>query len=120
MASEHAKSRTDRHALIRGSFENCLERVQVISAHLFKTACRPTMRLYVAGTRVEGTFSPPQGFQDRLQKVLAVTRQALNNLINGKSGISADMALRLDKAFGACGKVVAPSDGLRPRPGPPA
>ena len=26
--------------------------------------------------------------------------KTLNNLVNGKSGISADMALRLDKAFG--------------------
>jgi antitoxin HigA-1 len=33
-------------------------------------------------------------------EVLGVTRQTLNNLVNGKSGISADMALRLDKAFG--------------------
>jgi antitoxin HigA-1 len=33
-------------------------------------------------------------------KSLGVSRQALNNLINGKNGISADMALRLDKAFG--------------------
>lgn len=33
-------------------------------------------------------------------KVLGVTRQALNNLVNGKSGISAEMAIRLDKAFG--------------------
>jgi len=33
-------------------------------------------------------------------KILSVTRQALNNLVNGKSGISADMAIRLDKAFG--------------------
>ena len=32
--------------------------------------------------------------------VLGVTRQTLNNLVNCKSGISADMALRLDKAFG--------------------
>ena len=32
--------------------------------------------------------------------VLCVTRQTLNNLVNGKSGISADMAIRLDKAFG--------------------
>jgi plasmid maintenance system antidote protein VapI len=31
---------------------------------------------------------------------LGVTRQTLNNLVNGKSGISADMAIRLDKAFG--------------------
>jgi len=33
-------------------------------------------------------------------KLLGVTRQALNNLLNGKSGISAEMAVRLDKAFG--------------------
>ena len=33
-------------------------------------------------------------------KARGVTRQALNNLVNGKSGISADMAIRLDKAFG--------------------
>ena len=32
-------------------------------------------------------------------KVLGVTRQALNNLVNGKSGISPEMAIRLDKAF---------------------
>lgn len=33
-------------------------------------------------------------------RVLGVTRQALNNLVNGKSGISAEMAVRLEKAFG--------------------
>src|SRR5260370_35177904 len=33
-------------------------------------------------------------------KVLGVTRQALNNLLNGKSGISPEMAVRLAKAFG--------------------
>src|SRR5438132_6335772 len=33
-------------------------------------------------------------------EALGVTRQALNNLVNGKSGISADMAIRLGKAFG--------------------
>jgi addiction module HigA family antidote len=32
--------------------------------------------------------------------VLGVTRQALSNVINGKSGISAEMAIRLSKAFG--------------------
>jgi addiction module HigA family antidote len=32
--------------------------------------------------------------------ILGVTRQALNNLVNGKSGISPEMAIRLDKAFG--------------------
>jgi len=34
-------------------------------------------------------------------RALGVTRQALNNLVNGKSGISPDMAIRLSKAFGA-------------------
>jgi len=33
-------------------------------------------------------------------KVLGITRQALNNLVTGKAGISAEMAIRLEKAFG--------------------
>ena len=33
-------------------------------------------------------------------EALGVTRQALSNLTNGNSGISAEMALRLEKAFG--------------------
>ena len=33
-------------------------------------------------------------------KVLGVTRQALNNLVNCKSGLSPEMAIRLSKAFG--------------------
>lgn len=33
-------------------------------------------------------------------KALGVTRQALNNLVNGKAGISAEMAVRLAAAFG--------------------
>src|SRR6478735_9150453 len=32
-------------------------------------------------------------------KRLGVTRQALNNLVNGNGGISAEMAVRLSKAF---------------------
>jgi len=32
---------------------------------------------------------------------LGVTRQTLNNLVNGKSGISPEMAVRLAKAFGS-------------------
>jgi addiction module HigA family antidote len=34
-------------------------------------------------------------------KALGVTRQALNNVVNGKSGISPNMAIRLAKAFGS-------------------
>ena len=32
--------------------------------------------------------------------VLGVTRQALSNVVNEKSGISPEMAIRLSKAFG--------------------
>lgn len=34
-------------------------------------------------------------------KRVGVTRQALNSLVNGKSGISAEMTVRLSKAFGS-------------------
>jgi addiction module HigA family antidote len=34
-------------------------------------------------------------------KILGVTRQTLNNVIHGKSGISPVMAIRLSKAFGS-------------------
>ena len=32
---------------------------------------------------------------------LGVTRQALSDLLNGKAGVSVDMAIRLAKAFGS-------------------
>src|SRR5450756_2551741 len=34
-------------------------------------------------------------------KILGVTRQSLNNIVNGKSSISPVMAIRLTKAFGS-------------------
>lgn len=34
-------------------------------------------------------------------EVLGVTRQALNNVVNEKAGISPEMAIRLEKAFGS-------------------
>lgn len=34
-------------------------------------------------------------------EALGVSRQALNNLVNQKSGISAEMAIRLSKALGS-------------------
>ena len=34
-------------------------------------------------------------------KVLGVTRQALNNLVNERAAISREMAIRLEKAFGS-------------------
>ncbi len=38
-------------------------------------------------------------------KVLGITRQALNNLLNGKGGISPEMAVRLAKAFGSSAEI---------------
>jgi len=34
-------------------------------------------------------------------KILGVSRQALNNIVNQRAGISPEMAIRLAKAFGA-------------------
>jgi len=34
-------------------------------------------------------------------KILGVTRQTLNNVVNGKAGIRPEMAIRLTKAFGS-------------------
>jgi addiction module HigA family antidote len=34
-------------------------------------------------------------------KILGVSRQALNNVVNHKAGISPEMAIRLTKAFGS-------------------
>lgn len=34
-------------------------------------------------------------------KALRVSRQALNNVVNGKASLTADMAVRLEQAFGS-------------------
>jgi len=47
-------------------------------------------------------------------EVLGVTRQTLNNVVNGKSGISPEMAIRLSKA----GNVVTDAACLRSGQGP--
>jgi addiction module HigA family antidote len=52
---------------------------------IVRTACLEPLQLSVtAGT-----------------KVLGVTRQALNNIVNERAGISPEMAIRLSKAFGS-------------------
>src|SRR5579863_1259100 len=38
-------------------------------------------------------------------KVLGVTRQTLTKIVNGRSGISAEMAIRLSKAFGSSAEI---------------
>ena len=46
-------------------------------------------------------------------EILGVTRQTLNNLVNGKSGISPEMAVRLSKAFGLVASSKARPPGRR-------
>ena len=41
----------------------------------------------------------------RAARLLGVTRQALNNLVNGKAGVSPEMSIRLSKAFGSSPEV---------------
>ena len=55
------------------------------SGRSIRTACLEPLSLSVTGGA----------------KVLGVTRQTLNNVIHGKSGISPEMAIRLSKAFGS-------------------
>jgi len=60
-------------------------------------------------------------------RVLGVTRQALNNVVNSKSGISPEMAVRLAKTFGSTAETwlrmqvahdlaQAPSDRIKNQP----
>ena len=43
--------------------------------------------------------------KEAAERLLGVTRQALNNLVNGKAGISPEMSIRLSKAFGSSPEV---------------
>lgn len=46
-------------------------------------------------------FVEPYGLNVTLTaKKLGVTRQAMSNLLNGSAGLSAEMAIRFEKAFG--------------------
>jgi addiction module HigA family antidote len=50
---------------------------------------------------------------------LGVTRQALSELVNQRTGLSVEMAIRLSKAFGSIqpGNLARAADGLRPLAG---
>jgi addiction module HigA family antidote len=53
------------------------------------------------GLSVRRDCSEPVGLTiTETAELLGVSRQTLNNLLNGKSGVSADMAIRLEEAFG--------------------
>jgi addiction module HigA family antidote len=53
------------------------------------------------GRIVRQDFLEPLGLTvTQAAKALGVVRQTINNLVNEKAGISAEMAVRLSKAFG--------------------
>ncbi len=54
------------------------------------------------GRSIRSACLEPLGLSiSQAAKILGVTRQALNNVIAGKSAISPEMAIRLTKAFGS-------------------
>ena len=54
------------------------------------------------GRSIRSTCLEPLGLSiSQGAKILGVSRQALNNVIVGKSAISPEMAIRLTKAFGS-------------------
>jgi addiction module HigA family antidote len=53
------------------------------------------------GEHLRSDYLEPLGLSvTAAARTLGVTRQTLNNLVNGASGISPEMAIRLSKAFG--------------------
>ncbi len=57
-------------------------------------------RVFTDGIEVDGLvpFQAQRGSQAR---ALGVTRKTLNNLANERNGVSPEMAIRLEKAFGS-------------------
>lgn len=60
----------------------------------------PSLRVH-AGIWLKQEIVAPSGYTTKdLAKHLSVSRQALSTLLNGRSAVSADMAIRFEKAFG--------------------
>ncbi|CDO34986.1 MULTISPECIES: HigA family addiction module antitoxin [unclassified Novosphingobium] len=60
----------------------------------------PSLRVH-AGVWLKEEIVDPSGYTTKdLAKHFGVSRQALSTLLNGHSSISADMAIRFEKAFG--------------------
>ena len=66
---------------------------------------RDNCLLSSTGVKLEARFKALGLTVTETAKRLGVTRQALNNLVNGKGGILAEMAVRLSKAFGSSPEV---------------
>ncbi|HSX88429.1 MAG TPA: HigA family addiction module antitoxin, partial [Pseudomonas sp.] len=56
------------------------------------------------GPYIRREVLPPEMTVKKAAEILGVGRPALSNLLNGKAALSAEMALRIEKAFGASSK----------------
>jgi addiction module HigA family antidote len=66
----------------------------LIEQMMMKTPCHP-------GEIIREDVLAPLGLTvTQAAKVLGVTRQALSNMLNGSTSLTAEMALRVEKAFG--------------------
>jgi addiction module HigA family antidote len=75
--------------------------VELIDYHL-EEAAMPMKKTAHPGRIVLHDCLEPLGLSiSKGAKILGVSRQALNNVVSGKSGISPEMAIRLAKAFGS-------------------
>ncbi len=61
---------------------------------VMKTPCHPGEIIR------EDVLAPLDLNISQAAKVLGVTRQALSNMLNGRASLTAEMALRVEKAFG--------------------
>lgn len=65
-----------------------------MSPHLFRRAVLP-------GDWLRSEIVQPHGLNvTDFARQLGMTRQAMSNLLNARAGLSADMAIRFEKAFG--------------------
>jgi antitoxin HigA-1 len=69
------------------------------------------------GRHVLKDYLEPLGLSiTKAAEILGVQRLTLSNLINGKNGVSPEMAIRISKAFGGrSGNLAAAADAVRTR-----
>jgi antitoxin HigA-1 len=89
----------------RGGGETGLTEIDILPAYFWRISLmaitlHPSFAVH-PGPWLRGEFVEPHGLTVTTAAArLGVTRQAMSNLLNGNSGLSAAMAIRFEKAFG--------------------
>lgn len=87
------------HSSVNG---DCRKPLEVIDYHYEGTAIMPMKNPPHPGRIARQDCLEPLGLSVTAgANILGVSRQALNNLVNERAGISPEMAIRLAKAFGS-------------------